>query len=154
MELESEYLIFVHSTGTHVRYHPLVSRPSRTYSDRTMINMLTRTIRRSFYLEPVYRLVPIFSPFLMAALLVRSEYFHRLPYLIPGLDIQDRCALHHPIRVLCDAERSTAPTPVQSFPCGTHPHRWYLFILFLGDMFTDGVHSDDNHFLPQRYGYR
>lgn len=32
---------------------------------------------RSFYLEPVYRLVPIFNPFLMAALLVVL-----LPYFV------------------------------------------------------------------------
>lgn len=39
-----------------------------------MIAMLNES-DRSFYLEPVYRLIPVFSPFSMSTLLVRFSFF-------------------------------------------------------------------------------
>lgn len=60
----------------------LVSLLYRTFNVLGPLRAIAHIIRfRSFYLEPVYRLIPIFNPFLMTILLVSIVVVEAYPFI-------------------------------------------------------------------------
>lgn len=109
---ESSHPHFAHSLKSQTRHH-------------------LQIIIRSFYLEPVYRLVPKFNPFLMATLLV-SSFGPSLPgntvlarkaeYSSP--DFQDRCPLCLSFSRLCHTQRAFGNAPIRAVSDRAQSHGW------------------------------
>jgi hypothetical protein len=85
--------------------------------------------RRSFYLEPIFRLVTIFKPLLVAALLVCFTIYCLHTEVLIGLatDIQNRRSICDFVSCFSHFERKTPPATLFTVYCCSDTHwRWVV----------------------------